>query len=100
VPSLALPTNPDQILVAQQARALEVGHIMWHAKGLPLGNKALNEMTKSQIRHAIDGITADQDCARTCKALGREMKSYQGGTKAVTILERAATQLGRAPRSG
>jgi MGT family glycosyltransferase len=88
VPSLIAPANADQILVAQQAQALGIGHSLWRPSGLPLGSRTLDEMTPTQIRREIDDLIADQDCVRTCKALKREIEACRGAAAAAEILER------------
>ena len=100
VPSLMLPVNPDQILVAQQAQALGFGYTLWRADGSPMGNKVLDEITSSQIRRAVDKVISDQDCVRTCKVLEQEIERYHSATASVEILRRAATsKLGQVPHS-
>jgi UDP:flavonoid glycosyltransferase YjiC (YdhE family) len=90
VPSVMLPANPDQILVAQQVQALGAGRTLWRTNGLPLDNKVLDEMTSNRIRGLIDEVITDQDCARACEMLKREIERYQDKSVCVTILERAA----------
>lgn len=91
VPSLMLPVNPDQILVAKQAQALGVGYTLWHATGAPMGNKILDEVTSDQMLRAVDKVIADQDCARACKAIAQEIGRYHSATASVEILNRAVT---------
>lgn len=91
VPSLVLPANPDQVLVAQQVQALGAGHTLWRTNGLPVGNGFLDRVTSTQIRRAVDDLIADQDCVRACKVLGQEIERYDGATASAGVLERAAT---------
>jgi UDP:flavonoid glycosyltransferase YjiC (YdhE family) len=86
VPSLIWPANPDQILVAQQAQALGIGHSLWQPNGLPMGDRTLRAMTSAQIRREIDSLIADQECARTCQSLKQEIEACRGATAAVEIL--------------
>jgi MGT family glycosyltransferase len=86
VPSLIVPSNPDQILVAQQAQALGIGRSLWRPKGLPTGTD-LREMSPAHIRREIDGLIADQDYARACQALRREIEGYGGAAAAGDVLE-------------
>jgi UDP:flavonoid glycosyltransferase YjiC (YdhE family) len=88
VPSLILPANPDQILVAQQVQALGAGHTLWHANGSVLGSRVLANMTSDQIRDNIERLIADQDCVHTCRVLRREVERYQGALTAANTLER------------
>lgn len=89
-PSLMLPASPDQILVAQQAHALRIGHSLWQPTGLPLGTATFQRMTATQIRREIDSLVADQDCVLACKALRQEIEACRGATTAVGLLERIA----------
>jgi UDP:flavonoid glycosyltransferase YjiC (YdhE family) len=87
VPSLIVPANPDQILVAQQAQALGVGHSLWRPNGLPLGVRSLDGMTVTEIRRAVDDLLDDQDCVRACETLKEEIAGYCGAKTAADILE-------------
>jgi UDP:flavonoid glycosyltransferase YjiC (YdhE family) len=87
VPSLILPANPDQILVAQQAQAFGVGRSLWRPGSLPIGARAWRGVTPAQIRREIDDLIADQDCARTCAAFRQEIEACAGAEGAVDILE-------------
>jgi UDP:flavonoid glycosyltransferase YjiC (YdhE family) len=86
VPSLILPANTDQILVAQQAQALGVGYSLWQPGGLPVGDRLINRVTSTQIRCKIDDLIANQDCARMCKTLKRKIETW-GTTPAAETLE-------------
>jgi len=87
VPSLIVPANTDQILVAQQAQALGIGHSLWRPGGLPIATGLLDKMTSTQIRHEIDNLIADQDCVRTCAVLKREIEASHGAAAAIEILK-------------
>jgi UDP:flavonoid glycosyltransferase YjiC (YdhE family) len=97
VPSLILPANPDQILVAQQVQALGAGYTLWHPNGSVLGSRILEKMTSAQIRNSLEGLIADQDCVRTCRVLRQEIERYQGAITAANTIEKiAATTLEQA----
>jgi UDP:flavonoid glycosyltransferase YjiC (YdhE family) len=87
VPSLMLPVNPDQILVAKQAQALGVAHSLWRADSLPYRTRLLEEIGPGQIRDAIDGLLADRNCRRACQALQEEIETFDGAAAAVALLE-------------
>jgi MGT family glycosyltransferase len=91
VPSLILPANPDQILVAQQAQALGIGRSLWQPDGLPVGDKPLRQVTSEQIRRQVDDLIADQECARMCQTLKHKIEAFPGAASAAEILERIAT---------
>lgn len=88
VPSLILPANPDQILVAQEAVALGVGRSLWRPAIFPLGSQALEQITPEQIRSEIDSVLLDQGCARACEFLRQEIETHRGPAEAVAILEK------------
>jgi len=90
-PSLILPANLDQILVAQQAQALGIGRSLWRPDGLPVGDTLLHKVTSAQIRRQVDDLIADQDCARMCKMLKYKIEAFHGAASAAEILERIAT---------
>jgi len=88
VPSLMLPVNPDQVLVAQQAQALGIGHSLWRPGSLPVKADWLRTITPTEIRCAIDSLLADQVCMKTCQTFRRKLESYHGSAMAAEILER------------
>lgn len=87
VPSLVLPANADQILVAQQVQALGVGRSLWQPTGLPMDTGTLDRMTPAQIRREVDDLIADGDCARVCKAFCQKIGAYHGAATAADIIE-------------
>jgi UDP-N-acetylglucosamine--N-acetylmuramyl-(pentapeptide) pyrophosphoryl-undecaprenol N-acetylglucosamine transferase len=87
VPSLAIPSNPDQILVSQQVQALGLGHSLWQPGSLPFGRRLFDKMTPAQVRQHIEALLADRDCQLNCQALAREITSYRGGETAARIIE-------------
>lgn len=94
VPSLILPVNPDQILVARQAQALDIGYCPWQMGSLPIDPRWQRALTPAEIRGAIDNVIRDQKYARACQTFRSKLSSYRGATSAAEILEgiaRAAT---------
>ncbi len=89
-PSLILPANPDQILVAQQAQALGIGRNLWQPDGLPVGAAPLRKVTSAQIRRQVDELIADQECARRCQTLKHKIEALPGAASGAQILERIA----------
>lgn len=88
VPSLIVPANPDQILVAQEVQALGIGRCLGPPRSLPLGHPALDDLTPDQIRREIDDLIADDACARACQALQAELETYRGAATAADLLEK------------
>ena len=87
VPSLMLPVNPDQILVAHQAQALRMGHSLWRSGGLPVEDRWLRTITPAEIRCAIDDLIVDHGCVETCLTFKRILESYHGAALAAETLE-------------
>lgn len=91
VPSLMLPMNPDQVLVAQQAQALGVGHSLRRPGDLSFGASTLRKLTPTQVRHEVDRLIADQECQMVCATLKRKIEAGNGASLAAQVLERIAT---------
>jgi MGT family glycosyltransferase len=87
VPSLLLPMNPDQILVAQQAQALGVGHNLRRPAELPFSNTTVQQLTPTQIRQAIDRLIADQECLNVCATFKHKLETCAGADLAAQVLE-------------
>jgi UDP:flavonoid glycosyltransferase YjiC (YdhE family) len=87
VPSLILPVNPDQILVARQAQALDIGYCPWRMGSLPIDPRWQLTLTPTEIRGAIDNVIRDQKYARACRALKSKLSAFRGATLAAEILE-------------
>jgi UDP:flavonoid glycosyltransferase YjiC (YdhE family) len=90
VPSLILPANADQILVAQQAQALGVGRCLWQPTGLPMDTGTLDRMAPAQIRREVDDLIADRECAQVCQTFSQKIGTYRGAAAAVDIIAGAA----------
>jgi UDP:flavonoid glycosyltransferase YjiC (YdhE family) len=87
VPSLILPANPDQVLIAQQAQALGIGHSMWRPGDLPAGLGYLRKVTPAEIRRAVEGLIADRNCVQVCQAFKRRFESLRGAAAAAEVVE-------------
>ncbi len=90
VPSLLLPMNPDQILVAQQAQALGVGHNLRRPTDLPFGTTTMHQLTPTQIRHEVDRLIADRECLNVCETFQRRLETCAGADAAAQVLEEIA----------
>jgi UDP:flavonoid glycosyltransferase YjiC (YdhE family) len=75
-PSLIMPANPDQILVAQEVQVLDIGRCLRPPGGLPLGHWTLHD------------LIADDACARACRAFQAELETYRGAATAADRLEK------------
>jgi UDP:flavonoid glycosyltransferase YjiC (YdhE family) len=89
-PSLMLPMNPDQILVAQQAQAAGAGRSLRQPGDLPFRNTTLGKITCAQIRHEVDRLIADRDCQSACESLKHTIETCPGADLAARVLEEMA----------
>jgi UDP:flavonoid glycosyltransferase YjiC (YdhE family) len=96
VPSLILPANPDQILIAQQAHALGIGHNLRRPGRLPVGARWLRQITPAEIRSAVDDLIADQRYAMACRTLTATV-DFRGASLAAEILEETARPASSTP---
>lgn len=87
VPSLMLPMNPDQVLVARQAQGLGVGHSLQRPGDLPFGASILHRLTPARVRHEVDRLVADQECQMICATLKRKIETGDGAGLAAQVLE-------------
>jgi len=92
VPSLLLPANPDQILVAQRAHCLGVGHSLWEPGHLPVDASWQRKLTVPALRSAIDRLMADQTCATTCQGFKRRLAGNAGAALAAEKLAEIAVR--------
>lgn len=83
VPSLMLPINPDQILVARQAHLMGLGRSLWRVGDMPMVPRA---RTPGEIRRSVDDLIADRDCARNCRAVQQQIAASCGASGAADIL--------------
>jgi UDP:flavonoid glycosyltransferase YjiC (YdhE family) len=86
-PSLLLPANPDQFLVAQQAQRLSIGYSLWRPGRLPVDAGWQRAITPGEIRRAIEHVMNDQSYVRACQALQRKLNESRGATLAAEKLE-------------
>ena len=87
VPSLILPANPDQILVAQQAQTLGVGRSLWRPGNLPINAGWQRALTPIEIRSALDHLLADPRYAQACQTLKHQLAACHGSALAAETLE-------------
>jgi UDP:flavonoid glycosyltransferase YjiC (YdhE family) len=90
VPSLILPANPDQVLIAQQVQELGIGCSLWQPGNVPIGTRGWARITPDEIRREIDDLLGDQDCTRACQALKQEIGTYGGAAAAADALKHIA----------
>lgn len=90
MPSLMLPMNPDQILVAQQAQALGVGRSLRRPGDLPFSNTTIRKITPTQIRHEVDRLITDRECLSVCETFKHRIEACDGSDLAAQVLEEIA----------
>ncbi len=83
VPSLMLPINPDQILVAQQAQALGLGRTFWRPGDMPMRPRPL---TPGEIRRAAEDLISDRECSKNCRDVAQMIAASSGASAAADVL--------------
>jgi UDP:flavonoid glycosyltransferase YjiC (YdhE family) len=76
VPSLVIPVNPDQILVAKQIKKLGVGNYLKYPGSFPMEQDPLNKFTINEITDEIVRIINDGECKQKCRLLKKVMLDY------------------------
>lgn len=87
VPSLMLPFNPDQILVAQQAEAVGAGYSLRPGGQLPVSAAWQRRLTAPEIRQALDRLLTDRQGAAVCQRFKAGRAAGRGAIQAVEQLE-------------
>jgi hypothetical protein len=95
IPSLVLPVNPDQLMIARQAQSMGIAHILMLDDALPLllDPRKVSVNLESQIfRKALDNLLADTGCLNTCQEFKKKIQDMPGTFAAVPLLEKLAQQ--------
>jgi UDP:flavonoid glycosyltransferase YjiC (YdhE family) len=69
VPSLVIPVNPDQILVARQIRSLGIGNYLRHPKSFIQDKEPLKYFSTNEIKEEVLKMINDERYNLKCKAL-------------------------------
>ena len=99
VPSLLLPVNPDQILIAQKAHALGVGLNLWQPGGLPVDASWQDRVTPAVLRGAVQQLLAEERFAAACRAFKERLSQVRAAAAAVEKLEALVRARARGGRS-
>jgi UDP:flavonoid glycosyltransferase YjiC (YdhE family) len=76
IPSLVIPVNPDQILVAKQIKKLGIGNYLKHPKSFPMEQNPLSRISISDISNEITRIIDDKKCHEKCLEMKAIMDRY------------------------
>jgi UDP:flavonoid glycosyltransferase YjiC (YdhE family) len=87
VPSLLLPVNPDQILIAQKAHALGVGLNLWQPGGLPVDASWQRRLTLPMLRSAVHKLMSEPSFWATCQEFKQRLAQTDCAAVAAEILE-------------
>jgi UDP:flavonoid glycosyltransferase YjiC (YdhE family) len=100
VPSLVIPFNPDQIILARRIADLKFGKSLRKPDAFPMDPDPLGAYSKAEISALIDATIRDQDIQMSCKRAQQSVQSFRG-TNAVSLIEKfIAEKYGRKARSG
>jgi MGT family glycosyltransferase len=76
VPSMVIPVNPDQILVAKQIRELGLGDYLRSPGSFPMEKDPLKKISTLEIREEVLRIIGDDSCRIRCMELKEKMNDY------------------------
>jgi UDP:flavonoid glycosyltransferase YjiC (YdhE family) len=69
IPSLVIPVNPDQILVAKQIKSLGIGNFLKHPKSSLVDKQPLNYFSTNEIKNEVLKIIDDKQCKNKCETM-------------------------------
>lgn len=92
VPSLVIPVNPDQILVARQIKNLGVGNYLKHPKSFIVGKEPLKYFNENEIKNEVLEILNEEQYFIKCKTLQNKMNQIIETKKYIEIITAANTR--------
>jgi len=98
IPSLIFPVNPDQLMIAHQAKSIGIAHLLRLGDALPVlpARQKISFNLESPIFHkALDDLLADIGCLNTCQEYKKEIQGMPGAFAAIPLLEKLAQQPNR-----
>jgi UDP:flavonoid glycosyltransferase YjiC (YdhE family) len=85
-PSLIIPTNPDQILVANQAQRLGTGRCLRRKNSFPMDKNPLDGISATVIRNTMEEVIQDKHCRSVCEEMKNKIKHYVNSQLFVPII--------------
>jgi len=76
VPSLVIPINPDQLLVAKQIKELGIGDYLKIPGSFPMEEQPLHGFSNDDIKDKIIGIINNKESKQKCEAMKDTMTNY------------------------
>jgi len=73
-PSLVIPVNPDQILVAKQIKKLGIGNYLKAANNLPMDKEPLKHFTMIEIKNEVVKVLENNQIKENCAKLKERLK--------------------------
>jgi UDP:flavonoid glycosyltransferase YjiC (YdhE family) len=89
VPSLAIPINPDQILVAKQIKSLGIGNYLKHPKSFIVDKDPLKYFSTNEIKNEVLKVMDDKQCENRCETMKNSLNKMIGSKKYVEIITAA-----------
>jgi UDP:flavonoid glycosyltransferase YjiC (YdhE family) len=74
-PSLVIPVNPDQILVAKQIKKLGIGNFLKQPNSFPMNNEPLKHFSINEITNEVLKILEDKQCKNRCEIMKDNLKN-------------------------
>jgi UDP:flavonoid glycosyltransferase YjiC (YdhE family) len=76
VPSLVIPVNPDQLLVAKQIKKLGIGDYLKHHHSFPMEEQPLSLFSNKDISDKVIEIINNKQCKQKCESMKDIMINY------------------------
>ncbi len=76
IPSLVIPVNPDQILIAKLIKKHGIGNYLKHPNSFPMEQEPLKNYSKKEITEEVIRIIDDSECKRRCEILKKTIVNY------------------------
>lgn len=85
-PSLIIPTNPDQILVANQVQRLGIGRCLRRKNSFPMDKNPLDGISATVIRNIMEEVIQDKHCRSVCGKMRIKIEHYVNSQLFVPII--------------
>ena len=86
IPSLVIPVNPDQILVARQIRMHGLGDYLKYPGSFPMEKDPLKKFTPDVIASSVKKIITDPKYQEKCRAMASIMNEFISQRRFIQLL--------------
>jgi UDP:flavonoid glycosyltransferase YjiC (YdhE family) len=76
VPSMVIPVNPDQIMVAKQIKKLGLGNYLKRPHSFPMEPEPLKNFSTHEIAAEVIRIIEDTECKQRCEIMRKTLTGY------------------------